>query len=128
MPKMILQRDRVVATMSGHHIAFKKGEETYVPPPAIAECMAVGAVPIEDFEAPAEENAAPVENPVATDPAQRKEAILKAFEQLRQRNARGDFDAAGKPHPKAISTIVGFTVEAKERNVVWTEYMEDSAK
>jgi hypothetical protein len=120
MPEMIMQRDKVVHCLSGHSIAFKKGEPAYVPPPAIAECMAVGAVPIEDL--PVEQEDAAVK--VVTDPAERKKLILEAFETLRKRDQRGDFDAAGKPHAKAVTAIVGFTVETKERNTVWTEYME----
>lgn len=120
MPEMVMQRDKTVACLSGHIIPFKKGEPIFVPPGAVAECMAVGAVPTEDL--PEEPEA--VAGTAPADPLERKALILKAFEALRERNQRGDFDAAGKPHPKAVSAIVGFTVESRERNTVWTEYME----
>lgn len=121
MPEMIMQRDKTVACLSGHIIPFKKGEAIYVPPGAVAECMAVGAVPLEDALVEDDENKAP---PLVTDPAERKRLILEAFETLRKRDARGDFDAGGKPHPKAVSQLVGFTVDSKERNAIWTEHME----
>jgi hypothetical protein len=103
-------------------LGFRKGEPLDVPNIAVAEAMAVGAVPVDGEVLPEE-----VENkglpPEATDPIKRKESIVEAFKLLVERNERGDFDAAGKPHVAALTTILGFKVEVKERNAVWNEFM-----
>ena len=126
MPMMKLSRSRTVHCLSGHSVAFKADEPVFVPPPAVAECMAVGAGLLEDFEL--DDDTAPAAPAGASDPAARKAAILEAFETLRKRDARGDFDAAGKPHPKAVSRLVGFRIEVKERDVMWAEVMESAGQ
>lgn len=120
MPEMIMHRNKTVACLSGHVIAFVKGEPTHVPPPAIQECMAAGAIPTEDLPQEPETEA----TKAPQDPEERKAKIFAAFDALRKKNQRGDFDAAGKPQAKVVSESVGFIVEAKERNVMWNAYME----
>lgn len=121
MTTFILQRDKTVACRSGHVIVFKKGVETFVPPAAHSECMAVGAVPTSDL--PQEpETTLPVS---PQDPAERQKLIIGAIEQLRARGERNDFDASGRPHPKAIGAVLGFSIDARERNRAWDVYTND---
>lgn len=126
MPYLVLSRDRTIPTLSGHIIKFKKDDPTYVPPPAVAECMGKGASPFEGEEVPesSDDNEIPQPPSESIDPTARRAAIVEAIGTLVARNTRGDFDASGKPHPKAISQLVGFTVDARERNTVWTELQE----
>lgn len=125
MSKFMMQRDRTVASLSGHIIAFKKGEPIHVPPAAYSEVMAAGAVPVDDdFVQPADPDATTTDSGESLDPVARKDKIIAAFETLKARNERGDFGADGKPHPKAITKLVGFLVEARERNQLWAEYLD----
>ncbi len=124
MPYMVMARDRTVATLSGHNIEFKKDDMTFVPAAAVAECMARGAVPFEGEDLPQDDEEDAKPKVEALDPDARKAAIFKAFETVIGRDERGDFDAAGKPSPKVLSSLVGFTVEAKERNQMWAAFQE----
>jgi hypothetical protein len=126
MALFVMQRDRVVSTLSGHVIRFVKGAPVHVPPAAIRECMSMGAVPVDgevDIPDATEEKTVTIDGD-ALSFEDRKKAIFDAFTFLKGRNARGDFGADGRPHPKAISQKVGFTVDSKERNALWSEYLE----
>ena len=46
-PKLVLNRNYVLATTMGHSISFVKGEATHVPPLAFAEAIAIGAQPVD---------------------------------------------------------------------------------
>lgn len=112
--KFTMQRDRVVASTTGHAVAFKKGVPTYVPPEMHSEVLEMGAEPeteIPETQKPA--GAAPV------DPGERRALIAKAMEDIVLANNRDDFTAAGSPHNKAVSLKVGFQVDARERDKVW---------
>lgn len=122
MPEFVMARDRVVATTAGHIIAFKKDVPVFVPPAAVSEVMKLGAVPTSgDAGIADDDEVAPA---LVLDAETRKLKIVEAIEALVRNNNRGDFGADGKPHPKAISRAVGFTVDAKERNAIWTEFMD----
>lgn len=122
MPQFVMNRDRIVPTLSGHCIRFKKDEPTHVPAHLVSEVMNAGAVPVEELPEEETVRAETGEN----DPALRKQKILEAFAAMAARNQRGDFDAAGRPHPKPLSALCGFRVDAKERDRVWEEYMESA--
>lgn len=122
MANFIMQRDRVVYCDSGHVVAFKKGEPVYVPPPAHQSVMAVGAMPVDEDFSLAGADAPPVIKHVGGD--DRKAAVFSAFAQLVKRNARGDFDAGGKPTTKLVAQLAGFEIDAKERNTLWDEFMK----
>lgn len=114
----ILMRNRTFATLSGHSIAFKKGEPTYVPPEAHKEVIGIGAVPEEDIEEPE----APVSKEI-TDPAERQKAIFDAFDNIVLRARREDFAASGVPSQKAIEAELGWPLaHQKERATLWEQY------
>lgn len=110
----ILNRDRVVASTSGHSVEFKRDVPTYVPPPMWAEVKQLGAEPTED--SPEETGAAVSKAP--TDPAEREQAIIEAIEALTLKNDRDDFNAGGKPNLKPLADFLGWSVNAKERDQV----------
>ena|SRR6185312_6141058 len=112
--KFTLNRDLVHASRLGHSVEFKKGEPTYVPPTLYAEILALGGEPEEKIPS------APVANPnEPTDPEARYKALVAAFEAVTLRNVREDFGASGVPHLQPLSQIMGWTVDAKERDIAW---------
>lgn len=110
----ILNRDRVVASLCGRSVEFKKGVPTYVPPAMHKDVIAIGAVP--EDELPDDEKKAP-----EMTAEERKAKITEAMKTMLAENKREDFTATGIPHNKALSTRVGFAVDARERDAVWGE-------
>lgn len=110
----VLNRDRVIASTSGHCVEFKKDQPTFVPPPMWQEVQNLGAVPTEDIP---EDLSAPVSK-APTEPAEREKAIREAIEALTLKNNRDDFNAGGKPNLKPLSDFLGWSVSAKERDLV----------
>ena len=82
MPILIGNREDVVASLSGHTVGFKAGEETFVPdiPTLIKACVERGHVVKKDSAPAAKAEPAPAEpaepatarKPVATKPAASK--------------------------------------------------------
>jgi hypothetical protein len=112
--KFTMHRDRVVTSTMGHAIEFKKGEPTHVPPSMHKEVLAAGGVPENELE---DDTPKGVKEPL--DPAERATAIQAVIEELVELGRREDFTAAGSPHAKVISTKLGWTVDNKERDLVW---------
>lgn len=116
--KYVLHRNFVLATTLGHAIEFKKGVPTEVPKILHREAIAIGAIPEAQVE---EDDKQVLEAPI--DPSKRQEDILAAFELIVAKADREDFTAAGLPHPRAVSKIVGYTIQAKERDEAWQVYL-----
>jgi hypothetical protein len=117
--KFVLNRSRVMASTCGLAVEFVKGEPTHVPPAMYAEVIAAGGVSEEEIDLEpkgADANAEPV------DPTVRQADIFKAFETITLRGRREDFTASGAPHAKAMSTILGWTLQNKERDTAWTAF------
>lgn len=115
----ILNRNRILATTKGHTIEFKKNEPTHVPPECHEEALAIGAQPETEIEEKAETG------PRRPDTAEQVEAqVFAAFEKLMLSNGREEFTAGGAPHPKAVSTILGWKLDAKERDTLWTKFQQ----
>lgn len=110
----VLNRDRVIASTTGHCVEFKKDQPTFVPPPMWQEVQNMGAIPTEDI--PEDLNAPVSKAPV--EPAEREKAIREAIEALTLKNNREDFNAGGKPNLKPLSDFLGWSVSAKERDAV----------
>ena len=115
--------DRTVASKLGHTIEFKKGVPTHVPKECWREVQEAGAV-AEDQESVAKAQAVAPVAPVVDDPNERRTAIFGAFETLSIANKREDFTAAGVPKTVSISAVVGFDVDAKERDTLWIEFTQ----
>lgn len=116
--KFTLNRDRVLASVLGLSIEFKKDVPTHVPPELYAEVQAIGAVPEEEIEEKKPVSA----SKEPADPNKRKEEIFAAFEMLALRNERTDFTAGGAPRDQALESILGWKLSAKERDALWTEF------
>lgn len=115
----VMHRNMTVASTMGHTIEFKKGEPTHVPRELWKDVQAVGAVPADEMEE--EEIKLPE---VALDPEDRKAMIFAAMTQIVEKGERESFTGNGSPHAKVVSEIVGFTVDAKERDAVWIEFRQ----
>ncbi len=107
-------RNFTLTTTLGHVIAFKKDVETPIPRMVLAQAQAYGCV-VADSEDTSDEPKLPVE---PNDPAVRAADIKKAVEGVRERNAREDFTAAGKPKVNVISRLVGYSVTSQELDPV----------
>ena len=116
--KFTLHRDRVLASVLGLSVEFKKGVATHVPPELYAEVQAIGAVPEDEI---VDEKAA-IKTNEPSDPNKRKEDVFAAFEMLALRNERGDFTAGGSPRDQVLESILGWKLSAKERDALWTEF------
>lgn len=121
----VMQRDRVVASVHGHSIEFKKGVPTYVPAQLHAEVMALGAEPTETMASDPRHPEPPKLPDEPSDPAKRSEEILAAIEMLATRNAREDFAASGAPHVKALAQILGWKPATQERDLLWAKFQVD---
>lgn len=117
--KFVLNRNRVIASVCGLSVEFVKGEPTHVPPAMYAEVVAAGGVSEEEIDLEPKGNDEAAE-PV--DPTVRQADIFKAFETITLRGRREDFTAAGAPHAKAVSTVLGWTLQNKERDTAWTAF------
>lgn len=113
-----MNRNFTVASTMGHAVEFVKGVPTHVPPALYAEVQAVGAVP--EDEIPEDEKAAKSNEP--TDPSARKSALFEVFDKIALRGRREDFTAGGTPTGAVLAAELGWTVAAKERDMVWAEF------
>lgn len=116
--EFIMHRDRTVVG-PGHAICFAKGVPTHVPPEMYQLVAQAGAVSADELPDEDDKPKLPV---APTDPNERAEAIQTAIKMLVERNGRDDFTAAGAPHLKVLAEILGFTIDAKERDVQWGAY------
>src|SRR5574337_308609 len=93
----------------------------WVPPHLHAE----GAYFADPVEPLPEEPASPAVATAPVDPMLRHQDILAAIELVATRNQREDFTAAGAPHLGALSTILGWKPEARERDQLWARFQVD---
>jgi hypothetical protein len=130
--KMVMLRDRVIRTLSGHSVQFKKSEAVEVPDVAIAECLKYGAAPADGEELP-EEGVPGIEDEVKIvdipkTPGERKKRITQLFQEMRANaaNHREHFTAAGRPRSNWVSNTLGFDVPAQEIEELWMALINPS--
>lgn len=119
-----LARDYAHASTLGHRIVFKKGVKTHVPREIEHEVIAIGAVPVDGVipELGLDDvDANPAINTGPDDPTTRKAEIKTAMKLVVEANQRADFAASGAPKTIALTRVLGFDVDARERDTVWTE-------
>lgn len=120
--KFVLQRNYVVAGL-GHAIEFEKGVATHVPPEMYALVTAAGAIP-EDGTPVDLEPKKQVSPGAPADPDERKAAVFEAFAVLVDANDTKTFTAGGVPQVDAVTGLLGWSIEAKERTALWNEYQQ----
>lgn len=112
MPMYVLSRNFCLATTSGRSFEFRKGVPLHVPQHLVRDVVAIGGQPADGSEPDVfDEKVLP---PAPTDPSERANDISEAILRLAERNQRGDFTSANLPHTKAVSTLVGYRVDARE--------------
>lgn len=128
--KFTLSRNLTVASVSGHSVAFKKGEPTFVPKSMHHEVLALGAQPadatVDDIQF--DDQPKGPETIVPADPAERAELIKMTLADIKTRNVREEFTATGKPKAKVVATALGFEVAAREIDELWLALLGDDAK
>jgi len=109
-----LHRSRVIASKFGRSFEFVKGVPLYVPDLCHEEVMAAGAVPEDELpdDAP--------DAPTVLQGADRAKAITAAMKKLVLTASREDFAASGAPTVPALKAILGFSIDAKERDALWS--------
>ena len=117
---MIALRNVTLRTTSGFCVRFEKNVPTPVPENCVEDAMAIGAVPVEPKDIEPEET---LYTPEPTG-IQREEAFIAAIEMLVEENSRNKFTAGGKPTRGAIRDALGFDVDNREINAMWTKYKE----
>jgi len=120
MAEFVLNRKFVLRSLTGHTVAFEKGVPVFVPDAIIKEVIAIGGERIDAKQDEGfEEAKKKLEDPTGDE---RKAQVFKVFDEILATNSREDFTAQGAPHIKAIKERVGFTVDNKERDLLWAEY------
>lgn len=117
--KFVMHKTRVIASVMGLSIEFEKGVPTFVPPYMYQEIIAAGGVPESELSDEELKTGNPNE---PLDPAERKAALMKAFDQIVLRNVREEFTAGGSPHNAVMAKELGWTVSAKDRDAAWAEF------
>lgn len=114
---LVLARDHVLSTLSGHVIRFVANEPVLVPDVAIGAAIAIGAAPASGELAtpqipPSTAALTPVTVPV--DLEQRAALIKMAIDLVVKDQRSDEFDTAGYPKREVVSKYVGFTVSNNE--------------
>lgn len=117
--KFVMHRDKTIASTMGLSLAFEKGVPMAVPPYMIQEVIAAGGVP--ESELTDEEVVALTSNE-PTDKDERQAALFAAFEDMVLRNVREEFTAGGAPHTSVLTQKLGWSVQAKERDLAFAKF------
>lgn len=123
--KFVMHRDKTVASNMGLSINFVKGEPQQVPPYMYKEVIANGGVPEDELTDEELNTGNPNEPREASD---RKAALFAAFDQIILRNEREEFTAGGTPNTSVLTRELGWTVNAKERDIAWQEFKVKGAE
>jgi hypothetical protein len=130
--EMMMQRNRIVRSLSGHTVGFVKGVPILVPDLAIKECAQAGAVPTNGVELPEnvtdELDDTTTKIVAAPSGPERKRVLLGFFKtmQANQDSHRTHFTAAGRPRSTYVSQTLGFEVPAQEIEGLWNEMIYPS--
>lgn len=122
--EMLMPRDRVIRTVSGHTIGFKKNQPVMVPDIAVRDCLKYGAMLAKGEELPEKlvEDDEPKLVDIPKTPGERRKRIEKLFKEMiaDSENHRSHFTAAGRPRSNWVSDTLGFDVPAQEIEEVWS--------
>lgn len=119
MPNMTLNRKFTLSSLAGRVINFEKNKPIWVPPEVVKEALMIGAQGTdEQLDILDEEK----QNKPELDASERESKINDVFQKLIGRDERGDFTASGVPNTKIMAALLGFEVDAKERDRLWTDF------
>lgn len=123
---MYMPRDFNLISKRGICVEFIADEPTSVPERAVDEAIAIGAV----FVDKKEQKILIDEKPVIKAPSMgfvREQEIFDACVALAEQNSSDAFTPAGKPKLESVKTIVGYDIDRKEVNKIWTKVMSARA-
>ena len=109
---MVLNRDFILRSITGHSIAFKKGVPIHVPYVLIEKAQSIGAL-VADGEQFMPEDNKPKAEPMGRE---RDNLIRQAVEDILERANPDHFTAGGVPTLAAVSKVVGFRPDRAEIN------------
>ncbi len=124
MSEFVMNRNYVHRSGTGHILRFEKDVPTYVPPECRKEVLMFGAVSLDgnsDILDPELQEAPELSQD------ERSAQLIAAFKVLQARNSREDFTGQGVPSVPALKKIVDFSIDRKEVEVLWREYIEEQA-
>lgn len=122
MSEFVLNRNHTHRSGTGHMIRFEKDVPTYVPPECRKEVLMFGAVSMDGDNNILDPELQEV--PELSDD-ERSAQLIAAFKVLQARNSRDDFTGQGVPSVSALKKIVDFTLDRKEVEILWREYVEE---
>jgi len=123
---MTLNRKYRHISLNGNSVAFEKDVPSFVPPNLVAHMLGVGGAFVTDEDDQRfNPNTAP-EPVIPTTPVgdERATQITKMMAAMVERNERDDFTGSGLPSKHVLEKLLGFDVDTKERNILWTAYDE----
>lgn len=126
MKMMYMPRDYMLVAGSGHSFQFKANEPQAVPDVAVDDVIKIGGV----FYNKEEQKILVDEPPSIEVPAMgfaREQKIFDACVELINKNSNEAFTPGGKPKLDAVKEIVGFDVDRKEVNDVFSKAMQAQA-
>lgn len=113
--KFTMNRNFTLVSTAGHSIKFVKGEAVYVPKECRREAIGAGATA--DAEVAMEDKQPPALDLSEDD---RAEMLKMALIDMKARNDRDDFTAAGSPKVKSVEKMTGFETSAAEIGELWS--------
>ena len=120
--KYVSHRDITVASVYGVSREFKKGKPLDCPPLMHGELLAAGVLPVDEIVEPTVIEG--TTEPVA--PEARLKELFVAYEKMALRSKRGDFSGSGVPNLAVLTELLGWKVEAKERDSSWAKFQVKS--
>lgn len=114
-----MPRDYTLAEY-GHIVVFEKGKAKAVPPILHKHALAAGAQPSRSLE----EEETVVQNKEPVDPAEREKEVFAGFDALKARSRRTDFNGANKPNTGPLKEVLGWEIDPRERDELWSKYLQ----
>jgi len=122
VPMVSHGRDYLLRSGLGYTVNYPKGEAVPTPVDIMDEAMAVGIVLADESDAPKP----PAEDEAPPTGKLREDMILDAMRDMVMKNERGTF-SAGKPSVKVLIERLGWDIDARERNALWTKLQAELA-
>ena len=127
MTNMRMNRRFRLATTTGHVVQWEAKDDIQpVPVDLVERATMYGAEVVDKNYTPPQPVTSTSEPKHVPAGAEREKAIKNAIAAICQRNNSEDFGAANAPKPTAIEKEVGFSVDTRERNVVWDAYIKET--
>lgn len=124
--EMIMPRNHQLRSLCGWTGQFTANEPLKVHPHAVGEALAAGARFVDEKEFTLVEEPKDLAPKFVSTP-EREQRILEAFEEIKDRNRRGDFLATGFPNLRAVADLSGLeALTHQEVQPLWTRFTQEA--